>query len=86
MQIILFKNDSESNETSIKTESKKIIAKLPTIEQCYSRYISHNPDDGGNSADYYQNIYFPLMTSMGFADSIKYEVYEDKFYNQYDHA
>jgi hypothetical protein len=33
MQIILFKNDSESNETSIKTEAKKIIAKLPTIEQ-----------------------------------------------------
>jgi len=61
---------------------------LPTITEDYSSYIIYNYFKGlsSNSADFHQKIYFPLMLEMGFADYPKYEVYENKYYEQHNQA
>lgn len=97
MQITLFKNliettspQTEESTSFVPVEStnKELKLILPTIEERYSHYIFHKkyPDSEENSATYYQDIYFPLMEKMGFADSTTNEVFEDKFNDQYDHT
>jgi hypothetical protein len=61
---------------------------LPTISESYSSFIISDYLKGisTNSATNYQEIYFPLMLEMGFADEQKYEVHNNKFDETHNHV
>jgi hypothetical protein len=64
----------------VKTEQSQIL-NLPTIFEDYSHYIWYktNNDSGTNTANYWQNIYFPLMLKLGYANYDKYQANNKKF-------
>ena len=64
----------------VKTEEFQTLS-LPIISEDYSHYIWHksNRECGTNSAYYWQNIYFPMMLELGYANYDKYEAYNKKF-------
>jgi hypothetical protein len=89
MQITLVKNGSSQNESTTLNNlgEKDITLVLPTITDLYSTFIKRDyfKELGTNSASYFQEIYFPLMLEMGFADEKKYEVHNKKFDETYNH-
>jgi len=89
MQITLVKKESSSNESTTLNNlgEKEITLVLPTISESYSTFIKRDyfKELGTNSASYFQDIYFPLMLEMGFADETKYEVHNKKFDETYNH-
>jgi hypothetical protein len=83
MDITLVKGSSTKLNTKTweLTTSKGLSLSLPTISESYSEFIHHstNRSWGEWSSIYYQNIYFPMMLELGYANYDKYETYNKQF-------